>query len=62
VTFESVRCLQCDSALGFDWDAREIVAPRDRPRCAGNRRAGCNGLVHEDGVVRELRADAHASG
>jgi hypothetical protein len=41
--------LQCGQQLGFDWDAREIVAmaPTHR-RCANARIAGCNGLVLED--------------
>jgi hypothetical protein len=47
VTFESVRCVQCDSELAFAWDDREIVALGERPRCAGHRLTGCNGLAGE---------------
>ena len=49
VTFESRRCLQCGAELGFDWGSRQIVAVRERPRCAGSQRAGCNALVAADG-------------
>jgi hypothetical protein len=69
VTFESLRCLQCGSELGFDWDAREIVARRERPRCAGHRLAACNGLVCEEAtwcascaLTRTRPADADPEG
>jgi hypothetical protein len=51
VTFESSHCLHCDQELGFDWDARQIVAmqPPYR-RCANHVIAGCNGLVMDEGA------------
>jgi hypothetical protein len=48
VTFESVRCVQCDSELAFAWEDREIVALGKRPRCAGHRLTGCNGRAGGD--------------
>jgi hypothetical protein len=69
VTFESSRCLGCDSQLGFDWGSRQIVALHDRPRCAGRELAGCNALVAEDGdfctscaLTRTRPADGDAEG
>lgn len=51
VSFESSHCLQCDQELGFDWDARQLVAMRRaHRRCANDRIAGCNGLVLDDGA------------
>src|SRR5436305_12689370 len=48
VRFDSLHCLHCGHELGFDWDARQIVAMHDRPLCPGNRLTGCNGLVGDD--------------
>jgi hypothetical protein len=69
VTFESLSCLQCGHELGFDWDAREIVARGERPRCAGHELAACNGLVGEDAgwcascaLTRGRPADADRQG
>lgn len=51
VTFESSHCLHCDQELGFDWDARQVVAKLHAyRRCANDRIAGCNGLVRDDGT------------
>lgn len=47
VTFESVRCLHCDSPLGFDWIEREIVAADGRARCPGHDATGCNAVADE---------------
>jgi hypothetical protein len=69
VTFESLRCLQCGHELGFDWDARQIVALHDRPLCPGNRLTGCNGLVAGDAewcascaLTRKRPADSDSEG
>jgi hypothetical protein len=69
VRFESLRCLQCGHELGFDWDARQIVALHDRPLCPGNRLTGCNGLVGEDAewcascaLTRKRPADSDSAG
>jgi hypothetical protein len=49
VTFESSRCLNCGSALGFDFAARSLrpVPDGDGParRCANQRLAACNWLA-----------------
>ena len=51
VTFESSHCLHCEQELGFDWDARQIVAMlRPHRRCANAPIAGCHGLVLDDGA------------
>ncbi len=51
VTFESSRCENCRRELGFDWDARQVVAmTAAHRRCATDRTAGCNGLVLTDGA------------
>ena len=49
ITFESSQCLHCHQELGFDWDARQIVAmqPPYR-RCANHAIAACNGLVTDE--------------
>lgn len=70
VTFESSHCLQCDQKLGFDWDARQIVAMLDaHRRCANHRIVGCNGLVVDDGthcascaITRTRPADGDQAG
>ena len=50
VIFESSHCLHCRQALGFDWEARQVVALADGlRRCATDRTAGCTGLVRDDG-------------
>jgi hypothetical protein len=41
VTFENTRCLNCGTQLGFDWEARTIVAGGG---CANRRLIGCNGV------------------
>src|SRR3954453_22856095 len=41
VTFESMECLHCATALAFDWEAREIV-PLAAP-CTNRERIACNG-------------------
>jgi hypothetical protein len=41
VTFESTDCLHCGTALGFDWDARAIVAAG--ATCANRELIACNG-------------------
>jgi hypothetical protein len=42
VTFESTECLHCSTALGFDWDARTIIAGGG---CANRELIGCNGVA-----------------
>jgi hypothetical protein len=54
VTFESIRCLHCGSALGFDPDSRAMRTPAatdssELHRCANTRLAACNWLVSEPG-------------
>ncbi len=52
VTFESIRCLNCRSELGYDARARAVrqIAPAEGlRRCANNALAACNWLVGEDG-------------
>jgi hypothetical protein len=51
VTFESVRCLNCSSELGFDLEHQQMraVALSDAlRRCANEQLAGCNWLARED--------------
>jgi hypothetical protein len=56
VTFESVRCLNCGTDLGFDFGDREMVAVSDsgtgaaRLRCADAVLAGCNWTVRDGGL------------
>jgi hypothetical protein len=52
VTFESVRCLNCRSELGYDASSRAVrqVSPDDGAwRCANNALAACNWLVADEG-------------
>jgi len=52
VTFESTRCLHCETALAFDPDAREIVARDARGRsCANDELAACNWLAPAAGAL-----------
>lgn len=59
VTFESVRCLNCSSELGYEPHERTIVAlsggERDTPwrRCANAELAACNWVVREEGRLCE---------
>jgi len=49
VTFESSRCESCRRELGFDWDARQVVAmTAEHRRCATDATAGCTGLVRAE--------------
>jgi hypothetical protein len=43
VTFESTDCLHCGTALGFDWDAREIAPLAPAAGCANRDLIACNG-------------------
>jgi hypothetical protein len=49
IFFENSACLRCGSALGFDWDARELRARPEQPRCANRTVIGCNGLADREG-------------
>ena len=52
VFFENTRCLRCDSALGFDPAANELVTVargREPLYCANARLVGCNWLVRRAG-------------
>jgi hypothetical protein len=57
VTFESTRCLHCETALAFDPAAREIVA-RDAhgSSCANDELAACNWLAPATGALCEACA------
>ena len=44
LVFESLECLNCKTALGFDWDAREIDRLGDGSPCANREVARCSGL------------------
>jgi hypothetical protein len=50
VFFENDACLNCGTALGFDWPTRELLTLfESRPRCANAELAACNWLVEEPG-------------
>ncbi len=57
VTFESVRCLNCSSELGFEHADRAMVAisaaeaPAEWRRCANSVLAACNWVVREQGEL-----------
>jgi hypothetical protein len=54
VTFESIRCLNCGSELGYDAAARDIRAANTGHgpwRCANNALAACNWLVPAEGEL-----------
>ncbi len=52
VTFESMVCLHCATALAFDPREREVVAAGRRGgRCANERLAGCNWLAAQAGAL-----------
>jgi hypothetical protein len=57
VTFESVRCLNCSSELGFEPEARAMVAlaagdhPASWQRCANAQLAACNWVVRGRGEL-----------
>jgi hypothetical protein len=57
VTFESVRCLNCGTVLGFDFDSSQmgvVAADGSRVpdrRCANSQLAACNWLVAEEGEL-----------
>jgi hypothetical protein len=57
VTFESTRCLRCETALAYDPGAREIVA-RDAHGhpCANDELAACNWLAPVAGALCEACA------
>jgi len=50
VVFESLQCLYCKTALGFDWDPREIQGLGDGPACVNRQVAACNGLAGTSGL------------
>jgi hypothetical protein len=67
VFFENTECLNCGTALGFDWPSREIV--RAGIRCVNEDLAGCNWLVGAPGelcascrLTRTRPADDDAAG
>ena len=70
VFFENDKCLNCGTALGFDWPARELVTLFEaRPRCANAELVGCNWLVDAEGelcfscaLTRTRPADGDAVG
>ena len=49
VTFENTECLNCGTALAFDWEAREFVALSDG--CANRGLIGCNGAGPAAGAL-----------
>ncbi len=54
VTFESVRCLNCTSEIGFDPDRRAMLpagAGSERARCSNQHLAACNWLAAENGPL-----------
>ena len=54
VTFESARCLNCSTPLGFDLDGRRMCAAGAsgaKRRCANEELAGCNWLATGDGAL-----------
>jgi hypothetical protein len=57
VTFESTQCLHCGTTLGYDPEARSVVALAEDPpaaallRCANARVAACNWLVELEGSL-----------
>src|SRR4051794_33824743 len=52
VTFESARCLHCDTALSYDPDARTIRAlDRHGHRCANEVLAACNWIAPAEGEL-----------
>jgi hypothetical protein len=44
VTFENTHCLNCGTALGFDWSARTFVAGGG---CANRSLIGCNDVAFD---------------
>ena len=58
VTFENTECLNCGTALAFDWEAREFVALSDG--CANRGLIGCNGAAPAARrAVLQLRPHTH---
>ena len=52
--FESVACVHCGAAHGFDWGVRELRSPggeADLERCANRELAACNGLASTPGEL-----------
>ena len=56
--FQNDTCLTCDTSVGFDRDAGELVEVGDRPRCANAGVACCNWLAEPgaaDGLCHSCR-------
>jgi hypothetical protein len=49
VVFESLECLHCGTALGFEWREREIAPLREGVACANRDLVSCNGLAGPSG-------------
>jgi hypothetical protein len=49
VLFESLECLNSNTMLGFDWQAREIVALPQGQSCANREEIDCNGVAIDPG-------------
>jgi hypothetical protein len=45
VVFENLVCLHSETALGFDWHAREFARLSAGIPCANRELAACNGLA-----------------
>jgi hypothetical protein len=52
VTFDSTRCLNCRTSLGFDWEPRTFVNAAWSPTCANRELIGCNGVALPGGLCR----------
>jgi len=46
-----VVCLNCGTALGFQWPERRIVESEGKPRCANERLAECNWIAPSPGAL-----------
>ena len=51
VVFESLECLHSQTALGFDWDARDVRRLSDGAPCANRGLIACNGLAARPGEL-----------
>src|SRR5215207_11730133 len=51
VFFENSVCLNCGTALGFQWPERRIVESEGKPRCANERLAECNWIAPSPGAL-----------
>ncbi|MCW3041789.1 MAG: hypothetical protein JWM31_3694 [Solirubrobacterales bacterium] len=68
VTFDSTVCLHSQTALGFDWEARDVVALPDGGACGNRELIACNGVAGPGGLcascalTRTRPADGDAEG